>query len=747
MEKTPSKTNNEIDNEIFLKRKFKMNFIRSDESNNSMRTIATMMKNIESLGFTFSTNLISALVEADNFIEVFNYILRKLKRMVGATMNYKPMYPNFPKQLMEISDMELYMNAIMHYYGDAVGLRIIPKYEKEYRSPLLEVTQLTVIDYGTEDEYNEMFFQLIESNTSISETDMTDLKHYLSSMNTQDMEELLNLNISYKEILAVVSVSIIDKFTKAGETPIQISHVLAQLFNTVNDVLRLATALSDGDVSLAENTKYITFSRPVRRILLGTINELRRNEIRQAEKANVATTTSRVIDNLVEDMLRFKMKWLRLGEKLHPREYDRKYVLTALAFYKLRENIKIETFNSKVEKYLKNPITSFNKFMVLMQSRPGDFARRLDHILRNSELIQQSLVVNAFSGVSEKVSTRVLLQIMTHFEHRYILKNRDRIIMPKGSIAKLQVIPAPKDKFPILPTLMDTLVKLIKQTLLNRFKLLEPLGKTYVDPALVNYLVPFSQRSASKTLKTIVRGSRIPLENKSTVRFYVFWKDSKGQRIDVDLSAVFLKSDWTFHSQVSYTNLRNGSAYHSGDITSAPKGASEFIDINKNMALENGVRYVVMNVYSFLGQLYSDMDRVSAGWMNRDEVQSGEIFEPKTIQNNFDLNAESKIAIPLIIDLLNNDVIWMDMSLVNQRSFQISVEGNLSNVSKYARAIAEIPKTNLYELFYLHASARGEIVLDPVFANTIFGINKNIELTDVKQIIPTDIEKISSEFL
>lgn len=39
----------------------------------------------------------------------------------------------------------------------------------------------------------------------------------------------------------------------------------------------------------------------------------------------------------------------------------------------------------------------------------------------------------------------------------------------------------------------------------------EPIGKVYLSDDYRNYVVPFSQRSASKALKTIVRGSRLPM--------------------------------------------------------------------------------------------------------------------------------------------------------------------------------------------------------------------------------------------
>ena len=36
--------------------------------------------------------------------------------MVGANVEYRPMYPNFPKQVVEASDCELLVYALTHYW-------------------------------------------------------------------------------------------------------------------------------------------------------------------------------------------------------------------------------------------------------------------------------------------------------------------------------------------------------------------------------------------------------------------------------------------------------------------------------------------------------------------------------------------------------------------------------------------------------------------------------------------------------
>lgn len=47
-------------------------------------------------------------------------------------------------------------------------------------------------------------------------------------------------------------------------------------------------------------------------------------------------------------------RWIRLGEILHPAEYHTRFPKTHRAFEMLRNNIKVETFNGKIEAALLN---------------------------------------------------------------------------------------------------------------------------------------------------------------------------------------------------------------------------------------------------------------------------------------------------------------------------------------------------------------------------------------------------------
>ena len=57
------------------------------------------------------------------------------------------------------------------------------------------------------------------------------------------------------------------------------------------------------------------------------------------------------------------------------------------------------------------------------------------------------------------------------------------------------------------------------------------------------------------------------------------------------------------------------------------------------------------------------MPHAMFGWMSREDVKSGEIYEPKTVEQKMDLTSQSTVCIPVIFDCVNREVIWCDMNL------------------------------------------------------------------------------------
>lgn len=730
--------------EVLLRRKNKLmisgkevtDFKRVDKE--IVSYVIAIQKNLEEYGYTFDCHVFATLcnmkvLELESF---YSQLMPTIKTLCAADVEYHPMYPNFPKQVAEMSDVELYINAIIHYLTFGT---FHPQYEKTERLPFIDGCKpskfagkydrkMIVLSIGTESDVMELFENLVGSKTSISEQDKCDIAHIIKDYPryVDNMPE----EIPFKENVAYVTNLILDNDK---------NHALAatsKYFKGATDVLRLAVAMCGGDVSLAEATHFHSFKRRQRRLLMNLL---------------VACGNA---DNLMEDMYRHPSEWIHFGEWVHPCESafaDKKYANVRAAFNTLRNGKKPILFMTKVEEGTKQG--KVKEVADLLKSRPGDFARRLDKLLRDCRTsYDKNAVVNAFAGVASKVSTPVLLQVRQHFAVRLnevnsTQKEPQRIFFPKGSIAK--VISIPNELKDIDATCCKNIVRICYNALIENYGKREYLGKVYIDPELKGFVTPFSQRSATSANKIVVRGSRIKVNDSAKVmRGFIWWTNigndkcdgwSGRGRVDLDLSAVMLDDNFNYVNHISYTNLRSGEmeSYHSGDITNGGsangKGVAEFIDFNLD-AVRKKARYVCFTVHSFTQQKFSELPNCRFGWMEREKCNSGEIFEPSTVDMAIKPTSETTMIVPVMFDTKTREFIWMDIScpeggFPNRRPN--NVETTLKGIHAACYALANFKKPNLYDVMAVNAKARGVQVVSREEADIIFSNDTTIPMETV----------------
>ncbi len=663
---------------------------------------ATILKNVEALGFTFSNDLTEVLLHSKEAeLEAFyDSVLPLLKKAVGAHRKYTPMYPNFPRQVMEADAAELYINAIMHYLGDWVGLRITPEYKKEKRPKLIEAIDLRVLSLGTTDDLHEIMANTMASKTSISAADVENVKWYIKQFGEKALRS--PLNIPHKEVMAVVVRACLENGVKTDK--------FAKITKTIGDVVRIAVSLSDGDVSLASAAKFKKFKRSHRKVLLSMAEHLDVNN---------------------DDLNKYRGQLVRLGEVIHPGEYKSKYP-QAFKLFDLARNSKLPTSVGKIEIAL--AADKIKTAMKLLAEKPGQFARRLDHLLRKSD--NQNSVISEFAAVASSVSPTVLLQAYSHFKNRSTAT--DRLVFPKGEVAKAKCIGAPIGT--ISQYVIEKVLEVIEAALITQFAAKPKLGRVFIDPKLKNFLVPFSQRTASKALKTIVRGSRVSLADLpgDILRSFVWWKQPEDQRTDLDISGGFYDAKWKLINNISFRDLRCNYCTHSGDITSAPNGAAEFIDIDINKAIKAGVRYAYITVRSYTNNNFCDLPECFAGVMQRKDQHRGEIFDARTVKTKFDIASEATVGLPFVIDLNKREMIWADLANPNESGYWNTIESDAGTTVKVLQNLITMDRFNLYDLFMLHAKARGDITLNEKEADLVLS-------TENETHFQTD--RIISEFL
>lgn len=500
---------------------------------------------------------------------------------------------------------------------------------------------------------------------------------------------------------------------------------IATLVSGATDVLRIATFLSDenADLSLTENTKFKLSGSDKKRLL-------------------------KILDgrqNLAEDLMRDRERWLRLGERLNPGSADnrKRYPNVATAFDALRTNPKsIDTFSRRMEAAVRARLIE-PAVIETLSKRPGEFMRKIDFLLRTAEAKDAGLsgllnkpvhentnaVLHALSNAAEKAPTKLLLEIRKYLSSRNSSINGTRIFLPKGRVNRMQVREDRRQS--ISPTLIAKAHVRLGEELEGRFAHLEPMGKVYVDPALKGTILPFNRRGDSDTTTAVIKGARYPFNRQTDVlRFFIHWV---GGGIDVDLSTVTMNADFSQNSQVAFTNLRSGGIIHSGDIQSAPDGASEFIDIDIEKVRETGARYILMSVLSYRGQTF-DTFPVFAGYMERDAMKSGARYEPESVALKFEINAPVTNHMPLIFDLETREVVFADIVAGRNHAYG-AVANKGTTLTDLAKAAFDLPnrKPTAHDVLVLNALARGTIVETPEEADVVYTV-ENLDIEEVLKL-------------
>ena len=657
--------------------------------------VATALTALRALGYRLSASAREALIHPEQAWALVNAAARLSSG--SASAEYRPFYPDFPVQVRTVSEATLLVNAALHYLGDVVGVRILPDYRPSPREPLPgDDGALTELGLATAQDLERIVAHLAAQATPFSAQDRADLTAL------RDFGPNAAPRVAVKENLAVLTVTFPDLDFSAS-------------YRTVTDVLRLAVALAGGDVSLAEPCRFPSFSRAQRRRLLGLLDAV--GQVQDSRDS-------------AEEMTRRCERWKRLVRHLRPGDYARRFPRAAALLHQVASGEAEAGFTSRLEEALAR--RDVDGALRLLSARPGVFARRLNHLLRLcADDAARERVVAEFARVAPEVSVPVLVRLWEYFSSPGPDALPWRVVAIKAATGtKTTLIPSTRRPGPA-----DTaVVRAVEEALRQRKRL----GRIAVDQGLYEgYTAPVGLRSASPGMRTAGRGTRLPLPEGETIRFFLHWRDlpenpaeasgpagpaaaeDRGTRVDLDLSAFFVSEDFTRTEQIAYYNLRSTAAVHSGDLTSAPDGAAEFIDVTLAEALRQGWRYVVMTVHSFSHHQLSEVPECWAGAMARGaDPQSGEVFEASTVMQRLDLVSPTFNATPFVIDLAERRLIWWDLPVGVGEHQVANLDRSSNRVLAHLLDLLEGRRMPLAHLLGLLAD---DVVEDPDEAELVFG--------------------------
>ncbi|MDI3537452.1 MAG: hypothetical protein PWP16_819 [Eubacteriaceae bacterium] len=722
-------------------------------------------------GYTLSKAAVEALLAypEEILIQILTEVLKQVDSLSGNNRSYLPFYKNFPHEVLDLTEAELYWNAILHYLS---GGQIYPQLaersaangdnKQSYEKLLSSAGTLTVLEILDSKVAEDIAENLAYSTVGISPSDLADLQVIMEKTSV-----VLDYNrVSCKETAAFLSGILLNN--KQDFASVQI------LNKTIRDIIRTAASLSGADVSLSKKPHFKSFKRSVRRQFLGLI-----------EKQKF----------VAEDWKSNHTMLIRLGERLHPAEYTKQFPQTAAHFKLIRETNKIRTFNTDIERLLQQGYHW--EAAEKLSQRPGDFARRLNQLLKNAFPDEQQAILGEFAKVAHKVPLNTLLQLRQFFNKAHEEKE-SRVFFIKGTTTKTFMKEEHNQGLPKITALEA--VKICEDALTEKFKSQKRFNKVYIDPVMGDFLVPFGQRSQNKSSRPVSRGSRfkIPIGQKNTIRLFVWWKnifrkrrirmktDSQSseseqsfvtelaspeiisedeavtedniffdldmlefdslfdesfiededysfeermveERTDIDLSLACYDSEMKPIVDISYYNLRDKGLTHSGDIVNAsgPKGAAEFIDICLDQ-LDERICYIIpqINVYSWQNfRELSAEESCSFGWMQIDQDDPKPLFRPRDVQFRMDIQSESNRVAPVLFDLKDKALTWLDLSVGKGLTELNNIHYTKSEFFRQMTAIRNLNKPSLETLLQLKFQAEDAIV-GREEADVIFGLER-----------------------
>ena len=681
----------------------------------SIEELATLIKKFEGYGYIFSKELAIAISKEER-----NVIIDKLKAVIKviedfkSDKNYTVFYKNFPDEVINMNEIDIYINQILHYwigYLPSNNENIIK--EDVEPSKLVKARELNLID---DEMIEKLFIDLLSSNVTLSEQYLDDVCVLTNNKSIKELEKYMEY-IQMKETLTTVSSYILKK-----------EGVLIGNFKTATDILRLIAKISGDEL----NNKHIHFAY------------FSRTELSQL------MTKLENLQNPMPDIKRYSKPWHTFF-KLYAKKINfNKYPKVRKVADMLFGDISYMTERGKINEKIKRlPIMSeedLDNFVKEFTIFYGDYVREILSLLNKANENQYEKLLIGLENCVTKVNTRILFQL---YDRVINLQEKDnlvpRLVNSKGKWRRL------KESISLSDELLNRVLEIVEDGIKIQLKEKENLGKVYIDEDYKNIMLTTSEKDSNVSLRPMTRGSRIAFNpNAEVLRFFVAWKnlDEKTlkeltpmySRVDVDLSALSFDKDFKFKRVVAYYNQKEMGFAFSGDITDAPQGALEYIDIyDLEKQKKKGNRYILMQIRSYNGYTFEEINSVYAGVM---ELTSIEAKEKKNmystaITEGFQIVSSERTTNTILVDLKKFEYIWLDM---NMDSYKLDTFQNALNyeeipyLNDMLRYFSRKQYITMYDLLKLNADVRGILTKDKKEADVIFekvDNKNNLALADI----------------
>lgn len=545
--------------------------LQKEESIENIIDSMTVNENIKTLGYSLDLDSIILLskTKEETRLNLFDKIA-KYCNIAKA----KPMYPDYPKQVMSMDDFTLRLHQLIHYFST---------YELGYNKgwlPKVNDTEKVLEDKSLLDL---KFIKLITTD----------------KVSSFVFKELLpkkeRFTIKEQELIKCYVIDYLLQTDYESKTPVGFKENSMELFYTVlfldlniNEKIKVLKTLCQhtGDVFKCTNyslkrSKFkfrTTHKKTIVKLLESyDIEDFVNNIYPSNGKSNFIKVVLQYID--YNSFSRSNEHYM-IVNKVRNNDY--------MSWYGLIEKT-INMYKRLSSKNKNN--TPPDNLLSAYATRPGLMFRAINRLVNLG--IDQDDIFNALKPEAGSLSTESIVFALNDLCNRKVDANKNTIsIMKKLLYEKLKSIKTP---------IYDKRIKL-------------------ANDSIIPYYSTFERKNPNDTYIRSGMAFDIPDDCKY-LRFFVYWNDKRC--IDIDLHATVFYEDEFFKCGYDGKYKKEDFSF-SGDITHSD--AAEFIDIKVN----SKIKYVSLNISSFSRVPFSKIDEVYVGVMAVNSInEEVKLYDPK----------------------------------------------------------------------------------------------------------------------
>lgn len=616
--------------------------------------IGTIVSNLAYYGYIPSLELLEKFQSQtpQQLASFWKSFEKEIKVVTGADkeMDNFVVYKNFPSEVLNKTESQYWIAQILMYWG--LPNEVFTQEEKE-RPKLSEKASLKVLNLAKENTLQEIFSNLVLSAARWTDNQKEMVFHLFSQVE----DKAINIDTAkFKE-------NIVELAKKAIDTlPVEQYAGLVQASNAT-DVLRLAAAMSEGDISLRTNVKFKNFKRSERRFLLSMLENSK---------------------NLLEDVSARPAVFKKLLKALHPGDYS--FAKVSEVYNKLY-NHEYTTFQSLVVKNTKEKNVDA---LEMLKSRPGEFFRQFHHMYS----VYGARAVDAFVDIVPALSNLQLIKMSRYLE---TINDRKKLMFaPKGNWSVVKV--EDNNKVHFVEKYKIAVLNAINDELITRLAVQVPEGV-----ALDEKTKEIKLQTNDQELASYGRGTSFDIpENVKFIRSASYWAIKSQGYVWFDNSWNFFDENWKSQDTCCWSSYTaaNGGAVFSGDPTNTKDiegRACQMIDLYLDKLQEQGIRYAVWNILAYSRVPFEDAD-VLATLQYGENPEEGKLYEPSRAQMVFPLQGAYLSKYVAYIDVQKRKLVYVDANLYgNVQSAERNGPVLESVMPAYLEYLDSLP--SVYDLF------------------------------------------------